>query len=101
MSEAKRSDEIASLRAERDNLLWRNRLLRQRPDLPADRIPAHAEMERLQAEIERLREMLGAIAVTAEKVDGDPPPAVAALVIQAIARGARAALSGSSEGVDR
>lgn len=48
-------------------------------------------------EIERLRHALGAIAITAEKVDEDPPPAVATLVIQAIARGARAALT-SCEG---
>ena len=60
----------------------------------------HAQRaDTLHDENERLREVLEAIAVTAEQVDEDPPPTVATVVIQAIARGARAALSGSDQKV--
>jgi hypothetical protein len=37
------------------DMVKRNALLRERPDLPADRIPAHAELVRLQEENARLR----------------------------------------------
>jgi len=37
------------------DMVKRNALLRERPDLPADRIPAHAELMRLQEENARLR----------------------------------------------
>lgn len=92
---AAQNDEIASddgtYKATIDGVLWvvHDERRQHLPELSDHCVTC------LRAENERLREMLGAIAVTAEKVDGDPPPAVAALVIQAIARGARAALSGS------
>lgn len=90
---AEQSEEIASLRAERDNLLWRNRLLRQRPDLPADRIPAHAEMERLQAENVRLRERVDRL----EWALMHPTTADAEALRSGLLE---AALSGSSKGDD-
>ena len=37
------------------DMVKRNALLRERPDLPVDRIPAHAELMRLQEENARLR----------------------------------------------
>lgn len=40
---------IKDLQNSNRNLTDRNALLRQRPDLPVDRIPAHRELERLQA----------------------------------------------------
>jgi hypothetical protein len=45
-------------KANHDEMVARNALLRQRPDLPADRIPAHNELVRLQSDNARLREAL-------------------------------------------
>lgn len=38
----------AQARMERDNMTARNKILRERPDLPVDRIPAMLRLERLQ-----------------------------------------------------
>jgi hypothetical protein len=48
-------EENARLRANNNDLVNRNALLRQRYDLPVDRIPAHKEMQRLQEENASLR----------------------------------------------
>jgi len=45
--------EITQLRGNNKGLIEQNAFLRQRPDLPVDRIPAY---ERMSAEIERLKE---------------------------------------------
>lgn len=54
--------EVTALRLENERLkhdhqymVGRNALLRQRPDLPVDRIPAHSQLAELQAENERLK----------------------------------------------
>lgn len=58
--------ELARERACRAVLVARNALLRQRPDLPVDRIPAYRELVRLQGEMavarEALRDALQALA---------------------------------------
>lgn len=48
--------QIKILEANNRDLVNRNRLLRQRSDLPVDRIPAHQEMVRLQEEVRSLEE---------------------------------------------
>jgi hypothetical protein len=42
-------------KANHDNMVAKNALLSQRPDLPVDRIPAAKELERLRAELEEAR----------------------------------------------
>lgn len=56
---------LIQLRSDNSNLVDRNALLRQRPDLPVDRIPAHEKLVELQAtvaqqaaEIERLKQVM-------------------------------------------
>jgi len=43
------------LKAQVKDLINRNAILRQRPDLPVDRIPAIVEMDRLKAQVNELR----------------------------------------------
>jgi hypothetical protein len=50
-----RRAEIERLKLDHQHMVGRNALLRQRPDLPVDRIPAHNQLIALQAEIERLK----------------------------------------------
>lgn len=51
---------IAELEAAHRDLVKRNAMLRERPDLPADRIPAYRELLRLQEENRHLRAALDA-----------------------------------------
>jgi hypothetical protein len=44
--------EVKRLRQNNYDLTQRNALLRQRPDLPVDRIPAHDELVRLRAQLD-------------------------------------------------
>ena len=66
---SEREDEITRLRAEavalkgqHKGLVLQNALLRQRPDLPVDRIPAAREVDALRAENARLRQLEASLA---------------------------------------
>lgn len=65
--ERRRGATMTDWKAAHDNLAARNALLRQRHDLPVDRIPAHAELVRLQDENARLRAESGVTGVLAEQ----------------------------------
>lgn len=68
--------DIAKWKAAHDEMVGRNRLLRDRPDLPADRIRAHdewVENQEQRAEIARLREALKFCAVDRILVDAGGP----------------------------
>lgn len=47
---------IVQLQNDKNEMVARNALLRERPDLPVDRIPAHTELIRLQEENRKLKE---------------------------------------------
>lgn len=51
-------DEVTELRARLADMIYRNKFLRERKDLPADRIPAYNEFVRLQQENKLLKERL-------------------------------------------
>lgn len=51
--------EIKQLRNSNRDLTQRNKVLRERVDLPVDRIPSHAELVRLQTQIESIRRIVG------------------------------------------
>lgn len=51
--------EIQRLMNSNHDLTQRNKVLRERVDLPADRIPSHAELVRLQTQIESIRRIVG------------------------------------------
>lgn len=68
--------EIKKLESNNSNLVFRNKLLRERPDLPADRIPAHdaiislqRKRDQLKAENEALRLFLGACYPVSREID--------------------------------
>lgn len=48
--------EIKQLKANHKNMVERNALLRQRPDLPVDRIPAHKQLIELQSAVAEERQ---------------------------------------------
>lgn len=56
--------EVAALKGQHKGLVLQNALLRQRPDLPVDRIPAAQEVDALRAEVAKLREALHDINMT-------------------------------------
>lgn len=51
---------IGRLESQVKDLTLRNKVLRERPDLPADRIPAHNTVVQLQQENSNLKSLLGA-----------------------------------------
>ncbi|UOL48632.1 hypothetical protein [Pseudomonas phage Astolliot] len=51
--------EIQRLMNSNYDLIQRNKVLRERVDLPVDRIPSHAELVRLQTQIESIRRIVG------------------------------------------
>lgn len=51
--------EVYQLTAAHQDLVRRNAMLRERPDLPAERIPAYRELLRLQDENTYLKTVLG------------------------------------------
>lgn len=51
--------EIKQLRNSNRDLTQRNKVLRERVDLPADRIPSHDELIRLQTQIDSIRKIVG------------------------------------------
>lgn len=51
--------EIQRLMNANHDLTQRNKVLRERVDLPVDRIPSHAELVRLQTQIESIRRIVG------------------------------------------
>lgn len=72
------ADELTALRArvkelegQHKGLVLQNALLRQRPDLPVDRIPAADDVARLRAKVEKLE---GALRVYAGPVGGNDFP---------------------------
>jgi hypothetical protein len=50
--------EIEKWISNHNEMVRRNALLRERPDLPVDRIPAHNELIRLQDEVKELKYIL-------------------------------------------
>lgn len=66
--------EIRRLKEEHKNLVERNAFLRQRPDLPVDRIPAYlrlkAENDKQARRIDLLESLLETIALAQEKRNG-------------------------------
>lgn len=51
--------EIKQLRNSNRDLTQRNKVLRERVDLPVDRIPSHDELIRLQTQIDSIRKIVG------------------------------------------
>lgn len=61
-------DELAQCQEDKENLRQKNAILRQRPDLPVDRIPACDELDELRQELESKRERLRSFQRLLEKV---------------------------------
>ena len=60
----KMQKEVAHWKANHQNLVMRNALLEQRPDLPIDRIPAYKELIRLQNQNAKLAAALQVVVTT-------------------------------------
>jgi hypothetical protein len=82
-------------RSERDDLANRNAILRARPDLPVDRLPAHSELARLQEENAQLKHQ----AAEREQEDADEADGMM-IVTKAVERVANA-LKGQPEPLRR
>ena len=65
---------IHDLECQHQDLCLRNQILRDRPDLPVERASFHAEVVRMQAELERVRGQyaeLGKMVLALPKVEGE------------------------------
>lgn len=83
--------QVAHWKANSTEMAARNAVLRDRPDLPVDRVPALARLERLHADLSEERRRVGAAEATAASLDAAKRAGAAPEVLEAIRKAGAAA----------